>query len=81
MSTVDAIITAIERLPADEVARLQAWLAEYAERLWDEQIERDVRDGRLDTLIDEALEEHRAGRTCLFTAAYGGPQGGSASAF
>ena len=63
MSTVDEITSAIERLSADEVARIQDWLAEYAERLWDEQIERDERDGRLDALIDKALEEQRAGRT------------------
>jgi hypothetical protein len=63
MSTVEEITAAIERLPADQVARVRAWLAEYAERLWDEQIERDERTGRLDALIDRALEEHRAGRT------------------
>jgi hypothetical protein len=63
MSTVEEITAAIEQLPADQVARVRAWLAEYAERLWDEQIERDERDGRLDALIDRALEEHRAGRT------------------
>ena len=63
MSTVEEITAAIERLPADQVARVRAWLAEYAERLWDEQIERDEQDGRLDALIDRALEEHRAGRT------------------
>jgi hypothetical protein len=63
MSTVEEITAAIERLPADQLARLREWLAEYSERLWDEQIERDVQAGRLDALIDEALEEHRAGRT------------------
>jgi hypothetical protein len=63
MSTVEEITAAIERLPLDQVARVRAWLAEYAERLWDEQIERDERAGRLDALIDRELEEHRAGRT------------------
>ena len=63
MSTVEEITAAIERLPAEEVIRVRAWLVEYAERLWDEQIERDEREGRLDALIDRALEEHRAGRT------------------
>jgi hypothetical protein len=63
MSTVDEITAAIERLPASDVARVRAWLAEYAERVWDEQIERDERAGRLDALIDRALEEHRAGRS------------------
>ena len=63
MSTVDEITAAIEQLSADDVARVRAWLAEYAERLWDEQIERDEQAGRFDTLIDRALDEHRAGRT------------------
>jgi hypothetical protein len=36
---------------------------EYTEGLWDAQIERDERDGRLDGLIDRALEERREGQT------------------
>jgi len=63
MSTVEEITAAIERLSADDVARIRAWLAEFAERRWDERIEADERAGRLDALIDKALEEHRAGRT------------------
>lgn len=63
MSTIEEITAAIEQLPKEDVTRLRAWLAEYTERLWDEQIERDERDGRLDARIDRALEEHRAGRT------------------
>ncbi len=54
MSTVEEITAAIERLSAADVARVRAWLAEYAERLWDEQIEHDERAGRLDALIDGA---------------------------
>jgi hypothetical protein len=63
MSTVDEITAAIERLSARDVARVRAWLVEYAEGLWDEQIARDEKAGRLDALIDRALEEQRAGRT------------------
>lgn len=63
MSTVEEIIDAIQRLPADQVVRVRAWLADYAERLWDEQIEQDERAGRLEHLIDRAIQEHRAGRT------------------
>jgi hypothetical protein len=63
VSTVEEITAAIAQLPPDEVVRIRAWLADYDERHWDDQIERDERDGRLDALIDRALEEHRAGRT------------------
>ena len=63
MSTVEEITAAIEQLSADDVASVRIWLAEFAERLWDEQIERDEQAGRLDSLIGKALEEHHAGRT------------------
>ena len=63
MSTIEEITTAIEQLSTDQLALIQAWIAEYAERRWDEQIARDERSGRLDSLIDRALAEHQAGRT------------------
>ena len=63
MSTVEEITAAIEQPSAKDMTRVRDWLAEFAERLWDEQIERDERAGRLDALIDNTLEEHRAGRT------------------
>jgi hypothetical protein len=63
VSTLDEIRAAIEQLPANQLADLRAWLLEYTERVWDEQIERDAHDGRLDHLIEQALEEHRSGRT------------------
>ena len=51
MSTVEEITAAIEQLSAADVARVRAWLLEYAERLWDEPLERDEVAGRLDALI------------------------------
>jgi hypothetical protein len=63
ISTVEEISAAIQQLSPNDVVRLQDWLAEFAERLWDAQIERDERAGRLDGLIDKALQEHLAGRT------------------
>lgn len=63
MSTVEEITAAIAQLPSEEIGRVQAWLAEFAERRWDEQIERDESEGRLDALIEKALTEHREGRT------------------
>jgi hypothetical protein len=63
MSTVEEITNAIAQLPPQEIARIRAWLVEYEERAWDEQIEQDERAGRLDALAERALAEHRAGRT------------------
>jgi hypothetical protein len=58
MSTVQEIESAIEKLGDSEIAELKAWL-------WDKEIEADVELGRLDFLADEALTEHRAGKTRL----------------
>lgn len=62
MSTVEEITAAIEQLSADDVARIRAWLEEFAERRWDERIEADERAGRLDALIDKALIGETFGR-------------------
>ena len=63
MSTVEAITAAIAELPPEQVARVRAWLAERTDAEWDAQIEQDERAGRLDSLAERALAEHRAGRT------------------
>jgi hypothetical protein len=56
MSTVQEIERAIEKLSEEEVAEIRAWL-------WDRDIERDAAAGRLDKFADEALREHRDGKT------------------
>ena len=63
MSSFEEITSAIKELPAEQVIRVQEWLADYTERQWDEQIERDEKSGRLDSMINRALAEHEAGRT------------------
>jgi hypothetical protein len=63
VSTVEEITAAIAQLSPEQVAQLRAWLAEYDERQWDEQIAQDEQAGRLDALAERALAEHRAGRT------------------
>jgi hypothetical protein len=59
--SVAEIESAIAQLPAKEVAELMAWLHEYHDQVWDRQIEDDLEAGRLDKLLAEVDEEHRAG--------------------
>jgi hypothetical protein len=56
MSTVQEIERAIEKLSEAELAEVRAWL-------WDRDIERDAKAGRLDAVAEEALQEHRNGKT------------------
>ena len=59
--SVTEIESAIAQLPAKEVAELMAWLQDYHDRVWDKQIEDDLEADRLDKLLAEVDEEHRAG--------------------
>ena len=63
MSNVQEIEAAIQKLSPAELAALRAWFAEYDNTLWDQQLEDDVAAGRLDALADEALSDHREGRS------------------
>jgi hypothetical protein len=61
MSTVDEIENAIRKLPEEDLAALRAWFAEFDAEAWDRQFERDVADGRLEALADEAVRDLREG--------------------
>ena len=62
MSTVEEIEAAIRQLRPDELAAFRAWYAEFDAVVWDQQIADDEAAGRLDWLIQEALDDLDAGR-------------------
>ena len=67
MSTVTEIIEAVKKLPEAEKGEFLEQLAEIDfDDAWDRQIEADAKAGRLDRFIDEALCEHREGRSRPF---------------
>jgi len=59
---VEMIKTAITRLSPSELRDLSIWYRQFEARLWDEQIEEDIRAGKLDKLADEGLADLAAGR-------------------
>ena len=63
MSTLQEIESAVERLSTEDLASFRDWFAQFDAEVWDRKFAEDVRTGRLDHLADEALSEHRAGRT------------------
>ena len=62
MTKLEAIEKAITELSDDERAKLRAYLDELEADLWDAQIERDAKSGKLDKLVARALADCKAGR-------------------
>lgn len=61
MMTLEQIESAILQLPPDELEKLMKWFADLDYQRWDEQLEKDVADGKLEALAAEAIAEFEAG--------------------
>ena len=59
---VKEIETAIAQLPPAKVAELARWFEEFQAKIWDGQIEQDVKEGRFDALLEGVERDFEAGR-------------------
>jgi len=62
-STVEDIEKAIMQLPQDQLRTFRAWYEKFDSEVWNEQIEKDAADGRLDALAEAAIADHKAGKS------------------
>ena len=62
MKQVEQIQADIEALSQNDFVRLREWLAEKDWLLWDEQLEADAADGKLDFLVEEAMQAKSQGQ-------------------
>lgn len=60
--TIAEIESAIEKLSPAEVSKLSEWFAEFEAEIWDKKIERDLQNGKLQSLIEEAEEDFAEGK-------------------
>lgn len=63
MTTIEKIEDQIQRLDDQSFAVLRGWFIEYEHKRWDQKIGADSEAGKLDSLINEARAEYRAGKT------------------
>lgn len=56
MSKVEDLEKAIDALPEEEYVQLRQWFSEKDWHKWDQQIEADSKSGKLNFLLQEALE-------------------------
>ncbi|MBW4476143.1 MAG: hypothetical protein KME22_13915 [Hassallia sp. WJT32-NPBG1] len=61
MLTLEQIESAILQLSPDEYKKLIEWFADLDYQRWDEQLEKDIADGKLEALAQEAIAEFKAG--------------------
>jgi hypothetical protein len=63
MSKLEIVEGQIKELSREELAQLRESLARFDAEIWDRQFEADVKAGKLDVLAENALRDHRAGRS------------------
>ena len=60
--TIEDIEKAVAKLPEDQLSKFRTWFEEFDAARFDQKIERDAQNGKLDTLADEAIDYLRKGR-------------------
>lgn len=63
MVQVETIEQYIEELDDNSFAKLRDWFIEFEQTRWEKKIEQDSNAGKLDFLINAALDEYHAGTT------------------
>ncbi|HEX8391890.1 MAG TPA: hypothetical protein VF665_05960 [Longimicrobium sp.] len=63
MTTIEQIERAVSGLSPEELTRFREWFLAFDAAAWELQFERDAAAGRLGALAEEALSEHRSGRS------------------
>ena len=63
MTEVEQIESRIKNLPPADLAKLRTWFDEFDAQAWDRQIEADSAAGNLDALMEESMNEHKAGKS------------------
>jgi hypothetical protein len=63
MNKVENIEKQIQELSSEELAEFREWFAQFDAEAWDQQLQADVKAGKLDALAESALRAHAAGRS------------------
>ena len=63
MTEVEQIESRIKNLSPADLAQLRSWFEEFDAQAWDRQIEADSASGKLDALMEESMNEHKAGQS------------------
>ena len=65
MSRVEQIEGEVRALNQDELKAFREWFLRFDADSWDQQIEADVKSGKLKALVERALRDHQSGRSTV----------------
>ena len=63
MSKVEKLEREIKALTSKDLDALRDWFLQYDSDAWDQQIEADIKAGKLNHLKEEAMRAYRNGKT------------------
>ncbi|MFM2326511.1 MAG: hypothetical protein RIR31_713 [Bacteroidota bacterium] len=62
MKTLSEIEQSVAKLQENDFAKFRQWFWEYENEKWDNRIEKDIADKKLDTLASKALSDYNTGK-------------------
>jgi hypothetical protein len=63
MTRIQKLEQEIRKLGPSQLSAFRKWFQDYDSDQWDSQIEEDALTGKLDRLVQNALADHKAGKT------------------
>lgn len=62
MSSLQTIEEEIKNLPEQDFIVLREWFQNFDSKKWDDQIETDIKNGKLDALAQSAINDFKNGK-------------------
>jgi len=59
---VQELIENIKKLPQNELKILLEWIENFEQELWDKELEKDVKQGKLKKLAEQAIKDFQVGK-------------------
>ena len=66
MARIEELTSEVQQLSREELSAFREWFRKYDSDEWDKEIEEDISAGRLESLANKAIADHKSARTKEF---------------
>lgn len=56
--TIEEVVKTVEQLPQDQLKQFRNWFQKFDAEIWNEQIEEDIKTGKLDAFAQAAIADY-----------------------